>query len=158
MTTNGKSAIRLSLRAGEKIYINGAVLKADRKVSLELLNDATFLLENHVLQPEETTSPLRQLYFAAQMILIEPALREQARNTFAQMLKGMFATFKDALKLVDELVHNGRVFDALKTIRTQYKREAELMGEKDLSVPAIQTEKPMATAQESNSVFGTRSA
>jgi len=30
MTTNGKSAIRLSLRAGEKIYINGAVLKADR--------------------------------------------------------------------------------------------------------------------------------
>ncbi|MGW6778431.1 flagellar biosynthesis repressor FlbT [Brucella pseudogrignonensis] len=163
MTTNGKSAIRLSLRAGEKIYINGAVLKADRKVSLELLNDATFLLENHVLQPEETTSPLRQLYFAAQMILIEPALREQARNTFAQMLKGMFATFKDAeilnaLKLVDELVHNGRVFDALKTIRTQYKREAELMGEEDLSVSAIQTEKPMGSAQESNSVFGTRSA
>ncbi len=163
MTTNGKSAIRLSLRAGEKIYINGAVLKADRKVSLELLNDATFLLENHVLQPEETTSPLRQLYFAAQMILIEPALREQARNTFVQMLKGMFATFKDAeilnaLKLVDELVHNGRVFDALKTIRTQYKREAELMGEKDLSVSAIQTEKPMGSAQESNSVFGTRSA
>ncbi|NKB84385.1 hypothetical protein HED51_19255 [Ochrobactrum grignonense] len=113
-TNNGKSAIRLSLRAGEKIYINGAVLKSDRKVSLELLNDATFLLENHVLQPDETTTPLRRLYFAAQMILIEPALKEQACNTFAQMLKGMFVAFRDAeilnaLKLVDELVHNGRV-------------------------------------------------
>jgi len=147
MTTNGKSAIRLSLRAGEKIYVNGAVLKADRKVSLELLNDATFLLENHVLQPEETTTPLRQLYFAAQMILIEPALVEQARNTFAKMLRGMIAAYKDAeilsaLKLVDELVHNGRVFDALKTIRAQYKREAELMSDRDLSVPVTQSAKP----------------
>ena len=114
------------------------MLKADRKVSLELLNDATFLLENHVLQPEDTTTPLRQLYFAAQMMLIEPAMREQAHATFAQMLRGMFSTFKDveilnALKLVDELAHNGRVFEALKTIRAQYPREAELMG---LEAPA----------------------
>ena len=115
MAPNGKPAIRLSLRAGERIFINGAVLKTDRKVSLELLNDATFLLENHVLQPEDTTTPLRQLYFAAQMMLIEPAMREEAHRTFAQMLKGMFSAFKDAeilnaLKLVDELVHNGRFF------------------------------------------------
>lgn len=133
MSTPTKSAIRLSLRAGEKIYINGAVLKADRKVSLELLNDATFLLENHVLQPEETTTPLRQLYFTAQMMLIEPTMQEQARLTFARMLKGMFSTFSDAkilnaLKEIDELVHNGRVFEALKTIRAQYPREEELMG------------------------------
>lgn len=133
MVVTPKQAIRLSLRAGEKIYINGAVLKTDRKVSLELLNDATFLLENHVLQPEDTTTPLRQLYFAAQMILIEPAMREQAHNAFARMLKGMFSTFSDAtilkaLKEVDELVHNGRVFEALKTIRGHYPREAELMG------------------------------
>lgn len=133
MAFPNKPAIRLSLRSGEKIYINGAVLKTDRKVSLELLNDATFLLENHVLQPEETTTPLRQLYFAAQMILIEPAMQEQARNAFTRMLKGMFSTLTDAtilnaLKEVDELVHNGRVFEALKTIRAHYPREAELMG------------------------------
>lgn len=140
MAANGKSAIRLSLRAGEKIYINGAVLKADRKVSLELLNDATFLLENHVLQPDQTTTPLRQLYFAAQMMLIEPSLRDQARQTFAQMLKGMFKAFSDreilnALKIVDELVHNGRVFEALKTIRAQYPREAELMPDQSVMSP-----------------------
>ncbi|MEJ5082593.1 MULTISPECIES: flagellar biosynthesis repressor FlbT [unclassified Ochrobactrum] len=133
MVDNAKPTIRLSLRSGEKIYINGAVLKADRKVSLELLNDATFLLENHVLQPEDTTTPLRQLYFAAQMILIEPAMREQAHNAFAHMLKSMFSTFSDAsilkaLKEIDELVHNGRVFEAMKSIRAHYPREAELMN------------------------------
>lgn len=80
------------------------------------------------------------------MILIEPALKEQACNTFAQMLKGMFVAFRDAeilnaLKLVDELVHNGRVFEALKTIRAQYQREVELMGETVPVAPAKQTEK-----------------
>ena len=56
-----KSTLRISLKAGEKIFINGAVLRVDRKVALEFLNDVTFLLENHVLQPEEAKTPLRQL-------------------------------------------------------------------------------------------------
>ena len=45
----------LKLRAGEKLYINGAVIKVERKATIELLNDATFLLEAHVIQPDEAT-------------------------------------------------------------------------------------------------------
>jgi flagellar protein FlbT len=48
--------MHISLRAGEKIYVNGAVLRADRKVSIELLNDATFLLEAHVMKVEDASS------------------------------------------------------------------------------------------------------
>lgn len=73
-----KSTLRISLKSGEKIFINGAVLRVDRKVALEFLNDVTFLLENHVLQPDQATTPLRQLYFIAQMILINPEGREQS--------------------------------------------------------------------------------
>ena len=47
-----KNTLKISLKPNEKIYINGAVLKVDRKVSIELLNDVQFLLENHVLQAE----------------------------------------------------------------------------------------------------------
>ena len=54
--------IHLYLRANERIFINGAVFKVDRKVSIELLNDTTFLLENHILQKEDATTPLKQLY------------------------------------------------------------------------------------------------
>jgi flagellar protein FlaF len=39
------------------------VLRADRKVSIEILNDATFLLEAHVMKVEDASTPLRQLYF-----------------------------------------------------------------------------------------------
>ena len=41
--------MNITLRAGERIYINGAVLRVDRKATLELMNDATFLLETHVM-------------------------------------------------------------------------------------------------------------
>ena len=63
--------MHISLRAGEKFYINGAVLRVDRKVSIELLNDATFLLEAHVMHVEDVTTPLRQLYFIVQIMLMK---------------------------------------------------------------------------------------
>ena len=56
-----KNTLKISLRANEKIYLNGAVVRADRKVSIELLNDVQFLLESHVLQPQDASTPLRQL-------------------------------------------------------------------------------------------------
>ena len=82
--------MRLSLRAGERVYVNGAVLRVDRKVSLELLNDATFLLETHVLQAEAATTPLRQLYFAVQALVIDPANADRAMAAgFLQSLWGV---------------------------------------------------------------------
>lgn len=133
-----KSTIRISLRAGERIYINGAVLRADRKVSLELLNDVTFLLENHVLQAEDTTTPLRQLYFAAQIMLITPEMKEEARQTFRHMMSLLLATFENQtilkeLKLIDEMVYNGRVFSALKAIRALYVIEEEILAQPKLA-------------------------
>ena len=52
--------MKIGLKAGERLFINGAVIRAERKTNIELLNDAVFLLEAHVLQPEEATTPLRQ--------------------------------------------------------------------------------------------------
>lgn len=63
----------INLKSGERIFINGAVLRVDRKVSIEFLNDVTFLLEAHVMQPEETTTPFRQLYFMIQTMVIDPS-------------------------------------------------------------------------------------
>src|ERR1700709_1727583 len=70
--------MNITLRAGERIYINGAVLRVDRKATLELMNDATFLLETHVMQAQDATTPLRQIYFVVQVMLMDPA---SARNT-----------------------------------------------------------------------------
>ena len=55
-TPPGLRPMHISLRSGERPFLNGAVLRVDRKVTLELLNDATFLLENHVLQVEDAAA------------------------------------------------------------------------------------------------------
>src|SRR5450631_2398734 len=79
--------MHISLRAGEKIYINGAVLRVDRKVSIELLNDATFLLEAHVMKVEDAATPLRQLYFIIQIMLMNPTDSLAAREMFGKSIR-----------------------------------------------------------------------
>jgi flagellar biosynthesis repressor protein FlbT len=128
--------MRLSLRAGEKIYINGAVLRADRKTSIEILNDATFLLEQHVLQAEEATTPLRQLYFIAQTILMDPAEARGCRLVFDESYRLMLGTFRHpdvlaGMETVRRLMDAGRTLDAMKTIRALLPIEDRILAGKD---------------------------
>jgi flagellar protein FlbT len=144
--------MKISLRAGEKIYVNGAVLRADRKVSLEFMNDVSFLLESHVIQVDQTTTPLRQLYFAAQIMLINPSIKDEANRTFKRMLNALLATFENQhmlkeLKLIDEMICNGRVFEALKAIRLLYTLEEQILRGADTSL-TISSQTDQATTPE----------
>ncbi|MFU0505462.1 flagellar biosynthesis repressor FlbT [Pseudaminobacter sp. NGMCC 1.201702] len=128
-----KTTLKISLKPNEKIYINGAVIKVDRKVTLELLNDVQFLLEGHVLQPDEASTPLRQLYFMIQIMLMEPAGASQAREMFRQSLPLLLANFADehirtTLKQVDRMVGEGRVYEALKAVRSLYRLEEQALS------------------------------
>ncbi|MGO4440094.1 flagellar biosynthesis repressor FlbT [Rhizobium sp. RAF56] len=138
-----KSTLRISLKAGEKIFINGAVLRVDRKVALEFLNDVTFLLENHVLQPEDATTPLRQLYFIAQMILINPEGKEQSTTMFRKSIIMLLNCFKNdevlaELKRIDGMVSSGRAFDALKAIRGLYAIEDSILNSVEMSPATVE--------------------
>ena len=127
-----KNTLKISLKPNEKIYINGAVVRVDRKVSIEFLNDVQFLLENHVMQPEKASTPLRQLYFIAQIILMTPGAAEEARAMFRKSLSLLLANFTDEsilaeLKEIDRLVGENQVYDALKAIRALYPIEAAIL-------------------------------
>jgi flagellar biosynthesis repressor protein FlbT len=133
--------MRISLRAGERLYINGAVLRASQRTTIELLNDATFLLEAHVIQPEEATTPLRQLYFALQTLLIDPS-SETAHFAYRQMQEATSESFSTTdvvvgLRLVGKLVDAGRVFEALKTIRGLFPIEESILESKKISPPKV---------------------
>ncbi|HEY9058314.1 MAG TPA: flagellar biosynthesis repressor FlbT [Aurantimonas sp.] len=117
------ATLRITLRAGERIFVNGAVLKVDRKTTLEFLNDVTFLLESHVMQAEQATTPLRQLYFIVQMMLMDPNSADAARQLFSKTLGTMLGTYRnsdvvDGLADIQGLVERERCFEALKRLRT----------------------------------------
>lgn len=138
-----KSTLRISLKSGEKIFINGAVLRVDRKVALEFMNDVTFLLENHVLQPEQATTPLRQLYFIAQMMLINPEGKEHSLVLFRKSISMLLNCFQNdevlaELKRVDGLVATGKAFDALKAIRGLYVLEERILNNQEMTPATIE--------------------
>ncbi|MEI3850361.1 flagellar biosynthesis repressor FlbT [Ensifer adhaerens] len=138
-----KSTLRISLKSGERIFVNGAVLRVDRKVAVEFLNDVTFLLENHVLQPEDATTPLKQLYFIAQMILINPEGAEQSTAMFRKSIVMLLNCFKNEeilaeLKRVDGLVTNGRAFEALKAIRGLYPIEDRILNTQEITPATVE--------------------
>ena len=138
-----KSTLRISLKSGERIFVNGAVLRVDRKVALEFLNDVTFLLENHVLQAEDANTPLRQLYFICQMILINPEGAEQSRSLFRKSITMLLACFKNdeilaELKRIDGLVSSDRAFDALKAIRGLYAIEDRILNNHEMAPATIE--------------------
>lgn len=128
----GLRPMHISLRSGERLFLNGAVLRVDRKVTLELLNDATFLLENHVMQVEDTTTPLRQLYFAAQAILMDPQNAKSSKalfNAMAADLKRCLTTptLVEGLDEVCALMGQDRTFQALKALRGLFEEEAAVL-------------------------------
>ena len=128
-----RKGFRISLRAGERIYINGAVLRPDRKVSLEFLNDVAFLLESHVILAEETTTPLRQLYFVAQTMLMDPMNAAATRGVFDTSHTLLMASFEndeilEGLRDIGDLVAMNRMYEALKAIRALFALENAILG------------------------------
>jgi flagellar biosynthesis repressor protein FlbT len=105
-----KNTFRITLKPNEKLYVNGAVLRVDRKVSVELMNDVQFLLESHVLQASEASTPLRRRSLT---MLLASLSNERMRF---------------ALKSVDRLVGEGQTYEALKQIRALYPLEAAIMS------------------------------
>lgn len=137
--------MNIFLRAREKIYINGAVIRVDRKATLELLNEATFLLENHVLQTQDATTPMRRIYFAIQVMLMDPSAADQATT----LARGLIQDAKDiysspellsGLRNVSTLIDRSRNFEALKTLRALFPVEdqelREMMAPQQQPVPA----------------------
>jgi flagellar protein FlbT len=127
------TSLRLSLKAGERIFVNGAVLKVDRKVSLELLNDAQFLLAQHIITSEETTTPLKQLYFVIQTMLMSPASAASARAIYRNSMIALAQAFEShdvlgALVQVSRHIDDDRPYEALKVLRKVFALEAEILG------------------------------
>jgi len=120
--------IMISLSAGDKLYLNGAVIQTKRKTSLELLNEATFLLQQHVMQVGDATTPARQMYFIMQTMLMDPKNAPQIRPMLVKVFSNLVSVFDDeeavaSLRSVGELLARDKLFEAMKTTRTLFKIE-----------------------------------
>jgi flagellar protein FlbT len=132
--------MKISLRAGERVYINGAVLRVDRKVSVELVNDVMFLLEAQVMQAAEATTAMRQLYLVVQLMLMNPTDVLDAAAVYRQHHAALLAVCEspqmlEGLAAVDDLVGASRYYEALKRIRALFPIEQAILTGTTIDTP-----------------------
>jgi len=138
--------LKVHLKPNERVYINGGVIKVDRKVTLELMNEVVFLLEGHILQEEQATTPLRQLYFIVQSMLMEPKSEPIARQLYEQSHQALLMTFKnqdvlDGLVEVKTLMERGRTFETLRKIRALFPLEDEILKSRERAAARLPEER-----------------
>jgi len=120
--------MNITLRAGERFFINGAVIRIDRKATIELLNDVTFLLENHVMQAKDATTLTRQIYFAVQIMLMDPAASATATPLASSLIETALGAYRtpeliSGLRGVAQSLARGRNFEAMKALRLLFPLE-----------------------------------
>jgi flagellar protein FlbT len=123
----------IHLKKNEKLFINGAVIRLDRRGSVELLNDAQFLLSSHVMQAEDAKTPLRNLYFVVQTMIMDPQNSELTRYVFQSQSEQVRRTihregYHAILDQVEKQVATADYYSALKTLRSSFKMDDEVIA------------------------------
>jgi flagellar biosynthesis repressor protein FlbT len=85
--------LTLRLKPGERLIVNGAVIRnqGTRALELEVLNHATMLHERDLMVPEQADTPLKSLYFHVQMMHLEPEQHERHYRPFIEVAARLFA-------------------------------------------------------------------
>lgn len=117
--------MKIHLKRNEKLFINGAVIRLDRRGSIELMNDAQFLMENHILQQEDAKTPLQQVYFIVQTMLMDPTnshLTKYLLDSYSEMLLRLnFSNeYKELIGSIRKMVETANYYGALKLLRQSF--------------------------------------
>ena len=126
--------LKLSLKPGEKIAINGAVIvNGDRRAEIVVENHANILRERDILKAEEATSPARRVYLPVMMMALDPAARPAAFPEFDRRITEFAGAVTDpgALSLclkISAAVANGAYYRALGGCRALIEFESERLS------------------------------
>lgn len=119
--------LKLVLRPGEKLIVNGAVIGiGDHPVSLFFYNKVNFLRGREILKEEQCDTIEKKLYFIIQLIYIFPEDAQPNMAKFGLILNearlsnpGEQGLFDD----VETLVREGNYYRALKICRRLFTPE-----------------------------------
>lgn len=80
-------ALKISLKPGERIAVNGAVLiNGARRSSLVIENKARVLREIDIMQPAEADTPAKRVYLPIMLMYLDPTTRDAAHTEFEKRL------------------------------------------------------------------------
>ncbi len=126
--------LKLTLKPGEKIAINGAVIvNGDRRTEFIVENQASVLRERDIMRAEEATTPARRVYLPVMMMALDPAARKDAFGEFERRLTEFAGVVTDPAGLglclkISASVANGAYYKALGHCRALIEFENERLS------------------------------
>lgn len=128
------SGLILKLGPKERVLINGAVIEnGDRRNRLHVLSpDVKILRLRDALHPDEATTPVRRICYAAQLVLSGDVPVEEARPQLLRSIEQLSQIFTDpesrvALDRATTALIDGQPYQALKALRRLLPREARIL-------------------------------
>lgn len=124
--------LKLSLAKGEKLVINGAVVKNDGPdVNLVFENQAHILRQKDILAVEDAQSPAKRVYLSLQCAYMFDDRRDSHLDDFKNLLGELIEAAPSLSETADEitkLVSDDNIYGALKQCRSLIDREAEILS------------------------------
>lgn len=123
--------LKLSLKPGEKLVLNGAVVtNGDKRTSLIIQNKACLLREKDIMQPKDAVTPARRIYLPIMMMYLDQGGSEQYYNDFALRMTEFMGAIcnREALATCIEIsreVMAGSYYKALVLCRKLFEFERE---------------------------------
>lgn len=128
------SGLFLGLAPGEKFIVNGALLENGEKPSRirVLENSAKVLRCADALRPEEVNTPVKQIYFAVQLLITGDLNEDEAMPAILAECEKLAHAFEPIdPKLIQSLIsllEQERYYSALNQLRRLQKLEADIFA------------------------------
>lgn len=125
--------LRISLRDGEKVIVNGAVLRSVGRTNLCVENNATLLRGRDVMNPEDAKTPASRLYFSCMLAYIDPANGARHQDAIVRTVAELMEVFVSADARATciafaEKAAAGQFYRALADCRWLMRYEAEVLA------------------------------
>ena len=124
--------LKLSLAKGEKMVVNGAVIRNDgADANLVFENQANILRNKDILTPEKAVTPASRVYLALQCAYMFSENAETHLTDFRQLLADFGAAAPNSMPIVQRLlgqVDQGNLYGGLKSCRELLDYEAEVLA------------------------------
>lgn len=123
--------LRISLKAGERLIVGGAVVKnGGHRCDLLIENDVPILRGKEVLSLDEATSPCRRIQFAVQLLYVDPERRQEHAALFEELVREVLEASPSMAPLLNEIterVTEGQYYQSLRLGRQLIAYEQELI-------------------------------
>ncbi|WP_373497776.1 flagellar biosynthesis repressor FlbT [Desulfococcus sp.] len=123
-------ALKITLKPGERMIIGGAVItNGDKPTEFVIENRVPVLRQKDVMNEDEADSPCRRIYFAIQLMYVDPANLSEYWRLFLQLAREIGIAAPSTMPLLDgigEDIASARYYRALKKTKILINYEKEL--------------------------------